>query len=488
MTAEQLRNSILQEAISGRLVPQNPNEEPASALLARIREEKTRLVKAKQISKRDFEVLPITEDDVDFDIPVTWEWVRLGDIFKHSTGKALNEANKKGCLHDYITTSNVYWGYFKLDKLRQMYYTEDEKEKCMATKGDLLVLEGGDVGRAAIWDRDYDIFLQNHIHKLRAYVPVCTEFYYYCLYLFHDMGLVGGKGIGIQGLSSGALHQIIFPLPPLAEQKRIVAKLEELLPIVDQYGKAQTELDELNAALPARLRQSILLEAISGRLVPQDPNDEPAAALLQRIREEKARLVKEGKLKKKDLVETPITDEEKPFEIPETWNWCRLGELAFERMGKTPPRGESEYWLNAKYPWVSISDMKDYGHVKMTKERVSEYAAMKAFRQISPIGSLLMSFKLTVGRTSILDIAAYHNEAIITIQPYIDQEFAFRNYLFYVLPLIANLGDSKDAIKGKTLNSTSLYNLYIPLPPLAEQQRIVAKIEELFEQIDKITK
>ena len=232
-----LRQSILQEAISGKLVPQDPNDEPASALLARIREEKARLVKAKQISKRDFEVLPITEDDVDFDIPVTWEWVRLGDIFKHSTGKALNEANKKGSLHDYITTSNVYWGYFKLDKLRQMYYTEDEKEKCMATKGDLLVLEGGDVGRAAIWDKDYDIFLQNHIHKLRAYIPVCTKFYYYCLYLFHDMGLVGGKGIGIQGLSSGALHQIIFPLPPLAEQKRIVAKIEELFAEIDKITK-----------------------------------------------------------------------------------------------------------------------------------------------------------------------------------------------------------------------------------------------------------
>jgi type I restriction enzyme S subunit len=232
-----LRQSILQEAIQGKLVPQDENDEPASVLLLRIREEKARLVKAKQISKRDFEVLPITEDDVDFDIPVTWEWVRLGDIFKHSTGKALNEANKKGCLHDYITTSNVYWGYFKLEKLRQMYYTEDEKEKCMATKGDLLVLEGGDVGRAAIWDKDYDIFLQNHIHKLRAYVPVCTEFYYYCLYLFHDMGLIGGKGIGIQGLSSGALHQIVFPLPPLAEQKRIVAKIEELFEQIEKISK-----------------------------------------------------------------------------------------------------------------------------------------------------------------------------------------------------------------------------------------------------------
>ena len=163
-----------------------------------------------------------------------------------------------------------------------------------------------------------------------------------------------------------------------------------------------------------------------------------------------------------------------------------MGDLISMRMGKTPPRGDSQFWSNANLPWVSISDMKDYGHVKSTKEYVSQYAADHAFKEISPVGSLLMSFKLTVGRTSILEIPAYHNEAIITINPYVDDDYAFRNYLFYLLPVLANLGDSKDAIKGKTLNSTSLYNLLIPLPPLNEQRRIVAKIEELFAEIDKL--
>lgn len=493
MTAEQLRNSILQEAISGRLVPQDPNDEPASALLARIREEREFLVTKKELKKADLTVSNI-DTDVVFDIPDGWEWVTVDQI-------AIVKGGKRLPVGKTFSTEPTPYMYIRVTEMKNntlidcdhKYISKELRDflgRYTISSADIYVTIAGTIGAVGDVPEKFDgMNLTENALKL-SYLRVDKKYLIYALSspLVQSQFKDKTNKVGQPKLAMERVKNSCFPLPPLAEQKRIVAKLEELLPIVEQYGKAQKELDELNAALPTRLRQSILQEAISGRLVPQDPNDEPAAALLQRIREEKERLVKEGKLKKKDLVETPITDEEKPFEIPETWNWCRLGELAFEKMGKTPPRGESEYWLNAKYPWVSISDMKDYGHVKMTKERVSEYAAKKAFRQISPIGSLLMSFKLTVGRTSILDIAAYHNEAIITIQPYIDQEFAFRNYLFYVLPLIANLGDSKDAIKGKTLNSTSLYNLYIPLPPLPEQERIVAKIEELFEQIDKITK
>ena len=145
-------------------------------------------------------------------------------------------------------------------------------------------------------------------------------------------------------------------------------------------------------------------------------------------------------------------------------------------IGKTPPRGETKYWANGKYPWVSISDMSDYGLVTTTKESVSEYAK-SLFGEISPVGTLIMSFKLTVGRTSLLNTSAYHNEAIISIYPFVDKNYQARNFLFHILPIISNLGDTKDAIKGKTLNSKSLNNLLLPLPPLNEQGRIVAMIE-----------
>ena len=151
-------------------------------------------------------------------------------------------------------------------------------------------------------------------------------------------------------------------------------------------------------------------------------------------------------------------------------------------IGKTPPRGETKYWANGLYPWISISDMSDYGLVKTTKETVSE-CAKSLFGEISPVGTLIMSFKLTVGRTSLLNISAYHNEAIISIYPFVDEDYRARNYLFHILPIISNLGDSKDAIKGKTLNSKSLNNLLLPLPPLYEQGRIVAMIEQLFDKL-----
>ena len=291
------------------------------------------------------------------------------------------------------------------------------------------------------------------------------------------------------------IKKIPIPLPPLSEQQRIVAKIEELMPLVEEYDKAQTGLDALNAKLSEVLKKSILQEAIQGRLVAQDASDEPASVILQRIKEEKLRLVKEGKLKKKDVIDSTIfrgddnkyfekrgkeiscIDDEIPFEIPDSWEWVRFGSLINMRIGKTPPRGDVNFWSNGTTPWISISDMSDYGIIKHTKEQVSDFAIKTAFASsIVPAGTLIMSFKLTVGRTSILDIDAVHNEAIISIKPYVDSDDSLRDYLFYILPLISNFGDSKDAIKGKTLNSTSLFNLLIPLPPLVEQRRIVNAI------------
>lgn len=225
---EQLKKSILQYAIQGKLVAQDANDEPAEVLYAKIQAEKQKLIKEGKI-KKDKPLPPITDDEIPFTIPSTWKWVRLGNIFAHNTGKALNSSKQEGKFKKYITTSNVYWNYFQLNEVREMRFNDDEIQKCTVTKGDLLVCEGGDIGRAAIWNYDYDICIQNHIHRLRAYSEVCTMFFYYIFFLYKIAGYIGGKGIGIQGLSSGALHNIWVPLPPLAEQHRIVAKVNELM-------------------------------------------------------------------------------------------------------------------------------------------------------------------------------------------------------------------------------------------------------------------
>ena len=302
---------------------------------------------------------------------------------------------------------------------------------------------------------------------------------------------------GQQRVLSDYVQNKLVPLPPLNEQKRIVQKIQEALPIVRIYGKSQEALDKLNADIFDKLKKSVLQEAIQGKLVPQNPNDEPASVLLERIKAEKAKLFTEGKLKKKDLVDSVIfkgednkyyetiddvtecIDEEIPYDLPSNWAWTRLGNVAKMTIGKTPARGDQRYWSNGEYSWVSISDMKDLGVISATKERISAIAVKELMGNISPKGSLLMSFKLTVGRTSLLDMDAYHNEAIVTVLPLIDECNTFRNYLFRTLPLLSIAGDSKDAIKGKTLNSQSLSRLLIPLPPMSEQERIVQELQRV---------
>ena len=241
-----LKKSILQEAIQGKLVPQIAEEGIAQDLLEQIRQEKQKLVREGKLKKSaltdsviykgddnkyyeqiDKENKEITEDIL-FDLPNKWQWCRIGTIFMHNNGKQLNKGNSKGKLMKYITTSNLYWDGFVLDNLKEMPFENNEIDRCMAVKGDLLVCEGGDIGRSCIWNYDFPIMLQNHIHKLRPYIPLCTKFFYYIFNLYNLAGLIGGKGIGIQGFSSKALHNTLVPLPPLKEQYRIVTQIEKL--------------------------------------------------------------------------------------------------------------------------------------------------------------------------------------------------------------------------------------------------------------------
>ena len=212
------KSKILDLAIHGKLVPQDPNDEPAIELLKRINPDFT----------------PCDNGHY----PVGWIETILGELFSHNTGKALNSSNKEGIFKDYLTTSNVYWNKFDFTAIKQMPFKESELNKCTVTKGDLLVCEGGDIGRSAIWNYDYDICIQNHIHRLRPKIDLCVPFYYYTFAYLKENNLIGGKGIGLLGLSSNALHKIEMPLPPLAEQQRIVQKIEELFSVLDNIQNA----------------------------------------------------------------------------------------------------------------------------------------------------------------------------------------------------------------------------------------------------------
>ena len=215
---KQTKSKILDLAIHGKLVPQDPNDEPAIELLKRINPGFT----------------PCDNGHY----PNGWQQTILGELFYHNTGKALNSSNKEGVMRNYLTTSNVYWNKFDFTVIKQMPFKESELDKCTVTKGDLLVCEGGDIGRSAIWNYDYDICIQNHIHRLRPKIDLCVLFYYYALAYLKENNLIGGKGIGLLGLSSNALHKIELPLPPLTEQQRIVQKIEELFSVLDNIQKA----------------------------------------------------------------------------------------------------------------------------------------------------------------------------------------------------------------------------------------------------------
>ena len=516
MTAQQLKNSILQMAVQGKLVPQDPNDEPASVLLERIRAEKERLIKEKKIKReknpsvifRGADNLPYEKvgdqepvciaDEIPFEIPETWEWVRLGEIFQHNTGKALNATNKSGELHEYITTSNLYWNRFELDTLKSMYFTASEIDKCTAAKGDLLVCEGGDFGRASIWNYDATICIQNHIHRLRAYLPVCTEFFYYLFYLYKHAGWIGGKGIGIQGLSSNAIHVLLFPLPPLMEQERIIEKIKDLCPYTEQYTDASVRLDDLNNSFPELLKKSILQQAVQGKLVPQDPSDEPASVLLEQIRAEKERLIKAGKIKrdkhesvifrrdnshyeKLDGVERCI-DDELPFEIPDSWEWVRLGTIFQHNTGKalnaSNRDGENLTYITTSNLYWDRFVLDNLKTMPFTDSEVDKCTVQQ--------GDLLVCEGGDIGRAAI-----WGSNAPMRIQNHIHRLRAyapvctrFFYYLFYLYKGAGWIGGKGIAIQG--LSSNAIHNLLFPLPPLHEQERIVSAIDTALSIVEKL--
>ncbi len=487
MNAQQLKNSILQEAIEGRLVPQAPNDEPASVLLDKIRKEKAKLVKEGKLKKKDLEETPISEDEKPFKIPESWEWVRLGEISTYAnTKKKINAAQ---------ADSNL-WG---LD-------LEDIEKG-----GRLLCLKS--VGeRKAIGDKTY--FSEGDIlySKLRPYLlkiliapknGICTPEIipftcYGCISKEFVVNLLKSAyvddyinsvtfGIKMPRVSTETMVSLVIPLPPLAEQKRIVAKIEELLPKVEEYGKAQEALNKLNEELPERLKKSILQEAIEGRLVPQDPNDEPASVLLDKIRTEKKQLVKEGKLKKKDLEETPISEDEIPFKIPESWEWHRIGFLASLYTGNSISKDvkESKY-INVKGRWYIGT--KDVNFDNTINYDNGVYIPEKEEQQfkIAPSGSILMCIEGgSAGRKiGIIDRDVCFGNKLCCFLSY----GIFNMFIYYYLQSsnfkeIFN-DNKKGIIGGVSINMMS--PLLIPVPPLSEQHRIVEKIEKLMKEIDKL--
>ena len=479
MNAQQLKNAILQEAITGRLVPQDPNDEPASVLLDKIRKEKAKLVKEGKLKKKDLEEKPISKEEIPFEIPESWEWCRMSNLIQLLSGQDFppNKYNDKKVGTPYITgASNISKGKLIINRWT-------ETPSVIGVEGDLLIVcKGSGVGKMCVCDIP-KIHIARQIQIIRSIIS-SFKIDFLRIVVNANLQSIISKAQGvIPGISRDDVLDLYVPLPPLAEQHRIVAKIEELLPKVEEYGKAQEALDKLNAELPERLKKSILQEAITGKLVPQDPNDEPASVLLDRIRKEKARLVKEKKIKKSALKEEPITDEEKLFSIPTTWEWCKLGWIGDWGAGATPAKGISEYYTNGTIPWLRTGELNN-GVVSDSEIKVTPYALQKCSLRECQVGDVLIAmYGATIGKVAIAGIKLTTNQACCACTPY---QVYNKYLLYYLMASKQRFIDLGEGGAQPNISREKIIAFPFPLPPLAEQHRIVAKIEELLSKIDKL--
>lgn len=501
MTPQELKNSILQLAIQGKLVEQRPEDGTAEELYKQIQAEKKRLIKEGKIKKE--KPLPeIKEEEIPFDIPETWKWARLNDIVIKTIkrGKSPVYTAKSNTLV-FAQKCNTKNGYIDLSLAQYLDETKLSKypeEEFMIDNDIILNSTGnGTLGRVGIYHNNnnlngYRIVPDSHITIIRANNHLHIELMFYFLKYYQPyMEKLGSGSTNQTELSAGVVKTLLFPLPPLAEQKRIVAKIEELLPYVDRYEQAWNRLEELNRQFPVDMQKSILQWAIQGKLVEQRPEDGTAEELYQQIQKEKQRLIKEGKIKKEKPL-SEIKEDEKPFDIPNSWKWVRLGELGSYKKGPFGSALTKNIFVTKGKDTVKVYEQKNaiqksakLGEYYITREYFE--SKMKGF-ELFP-GDIIVSCAGTIGETYVMPDnfeQGIINQALMRMKifkpiyiPY------FLTFFDFVLKKYAQTSSKGSAIKN--IPPFEILKKYIvPLPPLAEQKRIVAKLEEILPLCERL--
>ena len=521
MTAQQLKNSILLMAVQGKLVPQDPNDEPASVLLERIHAEKERLIKEKKIKReknpsvifKGADNTPYEKigdevrslaDEVPFDIPDSWEWVRLIDVCEYiQRGKSPKYSPIKK--YPVVAQKCNQWSGFSIEKAQFI------EPNSLSSYGPERLLQDNDLmwnstglgtlGRMAIYKttaNPYELAVaDSHVTVIRPLKQfVLPEYLYYYFANPSVQSVIEDQADGTtkqKELATATIKAYLTPIPPLDEQRRILAKLSEVLPVVKNYGVVYDETTAMQEAFPESLKKSILQEAVRGKLVPQDPSDEPAEALLERIRVEKQRLIKEGKIKKnkhesvifrrdnshyeKRGSEEVCIDEEIPFEIPENWTWARLSSFGVFSSGKTPSMSNPQFW-NGNIPWVTSKDMKR-PVITDSEMHISELAASSM--QLYPAGTLLLVARSGILKRLLplckLGIDSTINQDVKAFSLY---DIELSEWLFYGIKafepyILKELVKSVTTVESLKFDEFSA--MLIPVPPLSEQKRIIAAIK-----------
>ena len=438
-------------------------------------------------------------DDVPFEIPESWEWVTLKMIAITELGKTLDKAKNQGDYKPYLCSINVYWSGIDLTKVKEARFEKNEISKYKLKKGDLLICEGGDVGRSAIWENDQEMYYQNALHRVRFYGGINPYYFRLLMECYKGNKILDkkSKGMTIKHLVQTALNAIYFPLPPIQEQQRIVDKFQSLIPILEQYNTSEIRLSNLNIGFPDLLKKSILQEAVQGKLVPQDPNDEPAAVLLERIRAEKQKLIAEGKIKKNkhesiifrrdnshyeklDGIERCI-DDEIPFEIPETWCFCRLGTILYKLTDGTHSRPK---YVEAGVPFISVKDvssgMLDFSNCKF----ITEIEHKELYKRCNPeYGDILLTKVGTTGIPIIVNTTDEFSLFVSVALLKFNQKRMNNEYLLHLInsPLVQKQAEENTrGVGNKNWVMRDISNTLIVIPPLKEQYRIVEKLKNTF--------
>lgn len=484
MTPQELKNSILQLAIQGKLVPQRVEEGNAENLYQQIQAEKQKLIKEGKI-KKEKPLPPITDNEKPFEIPASWKWVRLGEIGSWASGATPSRSNP-----DYYN-GTIPW--LKTGDLNDSYITDTSEcitelalfktsVRLNPIGSVLIAMYGATIGKIGILKID-----ATTNQACCACIPldgILNKYIFYFLLGYRQNFIKMGAGGAQPNISKEKIINTSFPLPPLAEQKRIVAKIEEFLPYVERYETAYNKLQQLNKHFPGDLQKSVLQLAIQGRLVPQRPEEGNAEDLYQQIQAEKQKLVKEGKIKKEKPL-PPITDDEKPFEIPKSWKWVRLMEIV-SNLGDGI-HGTPQFDDNGSYFFVNgnnLSNGKIIIKADTKKISVIEY---EKYKKPLNYDTILISINGTIG-----NYAFYNGEPIILGKSacYISTiDKICKYYLLYIFKTNFFYDYAVKAATQTTIKNVSLKAmrmLPIPLPPLAEQKRIVTKLEEILPLCNKL--
>ena len=523
MKAEDLKNSILQLAMEGKLVPQNPNDEPASVLLEKIRDEKERLIKAKKIKRNNKESFifrknghfyekvgkkgePVCiDDEIPFDIPDNWGWCRLGFIGDWGAGSTPKRGESK-----YYNNGTIPW--LKTGDLNNGYINEvpefiteialKETSVRLNPIGSVLIaMYGATIGKVGILN--IEATTNQACCACLPFNGIYNKFLFYYLMSQNKNFNKMGEGGAQPNISRTKIINYLFPIPPLKEQKRIVEKIEEIIPFVNEYGNYKEDLDKLNSEFSNKLKSSILQEAIQGKLIPQDPNDEPASVLLERIKDEKERLIKEKKIKRnknKSFIyknnnqfyekidnNKPICiDNEIPFEIPNSWEWVRLDTICkYIQRGKSPKYSEIKM-----YPVVA-QKCNQWSGFSLEKAKFIDPKTVDSYKEERILQNKDIMWNSTglgtLGRVGLYDESvnkydwAVADSHVTIIRPFVKYVFQEFIYLFLASPTVQLVIESKagGSTKQKELNLSTIKNYLIPLAPHNEQKRIIDKVFKL---------